>query len=907
MSETERRFEGGPRRARLRALALSALVTAMLGAGADSAMADYTAQVQSGTLKVSGDGDADQLALRLAPGAPGTLQVDVGADGTAEFSFDRSTFTAIEVNAGSGDDRVVIDQTGGGFTDEAVTLNGNGGADTLIGGAGADVFNGGGGDDVVDGNTGQDRALLGDGNDRFNWDPGDSSDTVEGQGGDDRLDFNGANIGEKFDVSRNGKRVRLTRDIGNVTMDLDTLERVSLRTLGGADSVVTGELAGTATKSVDVDLRGFDGNGDTLADTVTARGTDNADSLKIGGSGGAVAVSGTGAETRVSGGEAIDAVNVAAAGGADTVTANVGIPGVAEVNIDGGDGADTEKYVGTADADQIAVIANGTEVRTDAPATAPVDASAVEDLVLQGLDGADTITSVGNVASLTKLTYDGGSGGDTLLGGNGGDILLGGPGEDFVDGNQGSDRALLGDGNDRAQWDPGDSNDTVEGQGGEDALDFNGSNIGENIEVSANGTRVRLTRDIAGIVTDLATLEKLTVHARGGTDTVSVNELAGTAAKSVNVDLEQFGGGGDAVADTVIDRGTDNADSVKVGGSGGAVAVSGSSGAETRVSGGEAIDAVNVAALGGADAIAVGVGIPGPAEVNVDGGDGADKTTYAGTGDADQIGVIANGTEVRTDAAATAPVDTTAVEDLVVQGLAGGDTISAVGNLAPLTRLTYDGGADADTLLGSNGADLLLGGGGEDLVDGNQGQDRALLGDGNDRFQWDPGDSSDTVEGQAGEDQLDFNGSNIGENIDVTPNGKRVRLTRNIATVTTDLDTIERLQVRALGGADTIATSDLAGTALKAVDVDLRGFDGNGDTVPDTVITRGSDRADTVDVSRADPWVVASGLAAQTRILGSERDLDTLRVETLGGDDQVNVAPGVSEVIVPIADLGADG
>ena len=41
---------------------------------------------------------SDKLALRLSPGDPGTLQLDAGEDGTVDFSFDRSTFTSIDVH-----------------------------------------------------------------------------------------------------------------------------------------------------------------------------------------------------------------------------------------------------------------------------------------------------------------------------------------------------------------------------------------------------------------------------------------------------------------------------------------------------------------------------------------------------------------------------------------------------------------------------------------------------------------------------------------------------------------------------------------------------------------------------------------------------------------------------------------
>ena len=84
---------------RLRALqggaAIGASVAAMLAFSAAPAFASYTAGVQGGTLQIKGDAASDKLALRLSPTDPNTLQVDVGEDGTADFAFDRSTFTAI--------------------------------------------------------------------------------------------------------------------------------------------------------------------------------------------------------------------------------------------------------------------------------------------------------------------------------------------------------------------------------------------------------------------------------------------------------------------------------------------------------------------------------------------------------------------------------------------------------------------------------------------------------------------------------------------------------------------------------------------------------------------------------------------------------------------------------------------
>ena len=72
---------------------------------------------------------------------------------------------------------------------------------------------------------------MGNGGDTFVWDPGDGSDTVEGQNGVDTMVFNGASIDEKFDLTANGNRLKLVRDIGTITMDTDGVERVDVNAL----------------------------------------------------------------------------------------------------------------------------------------------------------------------------------------------------------------------------------------------------------------------------------------------------------------------------------------------------------------------------------------------------------------------------------------------------------------------------------------------------------------------------------------------------------------------------------------------------------------------------------------------------------------------------------------------------
>ena len=243
------------------------LAAALLGVGADQAAASYTSRIQDDTLTLTGNSASDTLALQLA--SPTQLVADVGEDGTIDFTFDRAQFSAVVVNAGGGDDEVRLFNNAQADA-EPFTLNGGSGADRLIGDNGANVLNGEGGNDVVDGNIGADTVDLGPGNDIAQWDPGDGSDTIEGQGGSDTLDFNGSNAGEDIDVSANGERVRLFRNIASITQDFDGVERVDLATLGSADNVTVGDLGGTDLKTVDVNLAGFDGQGDAAADTVTA-------------------------------------------------------------------------------------------------------------------------------------------------------------------------------------------------------------------------------------------------------------------------------------------------------------------------------------------------------------------------------------------------------------------------------------------------------------------------------------------------------------------------------------------------------------------------------------------------------------------------------------------------------------
>jgi hypothetical protein len=200
---------------------------------------------------------------------------------------------------------------------------------------------------------------------------------------------------------------------------------------------------------------------------------------------------------------------------------------------------------------------------------------------------------------------------------------------------------------------------------------------------------------------------------------------------------------------------------------------------------------------------------------------------------------------------------------------------------------------------------VLLGGSGNDVLDGNFAADVAEMGSGNDRFQWDPGDGSDTVNGQGGSDTVDFNGSNIGEVLELSEYFGRALFTRNIANITMSAD-VEAFAVRSFGGEDRLTVGDMTGTAVQTVDADLSANLGGGDAAADTVIANGTDGADAARVSRAGGQARVTGLAAATRVTGSEAALDTLRVHTLAGDDEVTIASNLDDLIGLAFDLGAD-
>ena len=83
--------------------------------------------------------------------------------------------------------------------------------------------------------------------------------------------FNGFGVAEQFTLSANGERSSFTRVQGNIVMDLDGVEKVTVNALGGADTITINDPSGTDITDIDINL-GIGGLGDGAADTIFING-----------------------------------------------------------------------------------------------------------------------------------------------------------------------------------------------------------------------------------------------------------------------------------------------------------------------------------------------------------------------------------------------------------------------------------------------------------------------------------------------------------------------------------------------------------------------------------------------------------------------------------------------------------
>jgi Ca2+-binding RTX toxin-like protein len=403
------------------------------------------------TLEFNGS-DAAELMTVTTQGHSFRFFRDVG-----DITVDATSVEVIEVNAGGGDDRIDASAQ----TRHDVDLD-------VVGGTGNDTFIGGAGDDA------------------FTWNPGDGDDVFDGGNGTDTLRFNGSAAAELMTVTPLGDGFRFFRDVGDITVDIENVERIEVAAGDGNDLIDTSAVDDPALKVL-VDAGG--GN-----DTV------------IGGDG----------KDDVLGGTGNDLAELGA--GDDAFTWN---PGDGDDVFDGGNGTDTLRFnVSAAD-----------ELMTVTPLG----------------DGFRFFRDVGDITVDTenaeRIEVDTGGGNDNLVA-TGADveqmIIRTGDGNDTASGGRGDDWASLGNGHDRFIWNPGDGSDRVLGGNGTDTLEFNGSDADEEMTVNAlSHGNVQLFRDVGSIDMRLRDVERIDIDAEGGDDVIDARGLGHRA-----IDLAVDGGDG---------------------------------------------------------------------------------------------------------------------------------------------------------------------------------------------------------------------------------------------------------------------------------------------------------------------------------------------------------------------------
>jgi Ca2+-binding RTX toxin-like protein len=291
-----------------------------------------------------------------------------------------------------------------------------------------------------------------------------------------------------------------------------------------------------------------------------------------------------------------------------------------------------------------------------------------------------------------------------------------------------------------------------------------------------------------------------------------------------------------------------------------------------------------------------------------------------------------------------------------VTGGDGNDTINLSG--ADLLASSIDGGAGDDIIVGGDPAETIDGGDGNDRITGFKGNDTVNGGNGNDVMIWNNGDGTDADNGDAGIDEVLITTGTANDNMIVKPQSGGVRFDRTNAAFGIDLKDDERLTITSFSGDDTL-TTEPGVTIPMTIDAgsgddvittgdgnDLsNGNDGNdtlngsggndrivGDRGNDTI--NGGDGADTLVWNNGDGSDVINGDAGSDIVednLGAGVDVSTLKndgarvrydrtnvgqfnlsmatvellnLNTLGGDDTVDVFP---DVALPVNVNAGDG
>ncbi len=442
-----------------------------------------------------GGNDTATVALSVA-GARNVIDLGAGND-----TLTAAASSGVAVYGGEGDDSITA-------SNAIDTIYGDAGNDTILALDGADRVDGGLGNDSITGGVGDDFLFGGDGSDRFIWNNGDNSDTVEGNEGVDVQIVNGAAGGDVFNLrTATDNQARSFFERSNLvpfTIDMAAIEQVDINGLGGPDAITVRDLDTTEMRQVNVNV-GAAADLDTVA--VDGRTVDDNVTLTAISSG-VVNIAGLQYDVDVASLNSttdLDTLTFNAREGNDTVVASDGLNGI----------------FGT-------TLVN------------------VNHLTINGGEGNDSLTGFGQLnGDAGDDSLFGGNFAQSLSGGDGADSIQGGGGDDVLNGNAGEDSFIGGSGN-----------DTIDGGADWDAILINGTSGADTIDVNQTAATMLVHRVNATTETDTLvllagarTVEEARVDAGSGADTirVRVTDSAGTNLIDATLNaLQMTVHGGDA-------------------------------------------------------------------------------------------------------------------------------------------------------------------------------------------------------------------------------------------------------------------------------------------------------------------------------------------------------------------------
>jgi Ca2+-binding RTX toxin-like protein len=427
---------------------------------------------------VDGGAGTDTLVVSAASETQ-AVQLGVGSSPTftvrstsGNFYIDAYSMEIVKIATGAGNDTINTGNHGG-------TVNGNGGTDhwladlsalttgvsftlgttTSIAAAGLTSIANlerislttGSGDDVITSGAEADTINTGNGDDTINARTrptgGGPIDVVDGGAGIDTLIVSAASETQamQFGVG-NSPTFTVRSTSGNFYVDAYGMEIIKIATGAGADSIDTGNHAGTVDGNGGIDHWLADLGALTTAvaftlgtttDIAAAGLTSIRDIERIS------LTTGSGNDS-ITGGAQADTINTGL--GNDTINAMTRPTGGGPIDVvDGGAGTDLLVVDASAETGAVQVFAGSSPsfaVRS-ASGNFYVDAYSMEKLKFTGGSGIDTVTGK---SAADSITTNGGN--DILNGGDGNDVLNSGLGNDQLTGGRGADKMTSGDGAD---------------------------------------------------------------------------------------------------------------------------------------------------------------------------------------------------------------------------------------------------------------------------------------------------------------------------------------------------------------------------------------------------------------------------------------------------------------------------